>query len=133
MSLGEVVAGVAIVGGVGLLAGARWADAMLADEARYLRAVRGVPASAAARRCTPWVLAALVRRRGVPRRWSVALGRGAARVAGGRAAGAAWIAAHRRLHRAPRSDWRVTASMLAVAALGQVVARSPRDGTPRTT
>lgn len=126
MSLGEFVAWLAICGGVTVLVGARWADALLADEARYVRAVRGLPASPVARRATPIVVAALARRHGVPPRWSSGVGRSAGRLSSGRVAGIAWVAAHRRLHRAARSDWRLTLAMLALAAAGQVLA-------PRTT
>lgn len=134
MSLGGIGAWLAIGGGLGLLAAVRWADALLADEARYLAAVRGLPSSALARRVTPVVVAIGVRRWGVPGRWSTRLGRRVGRVAGGRTAGVLWVAAHRRLHRAGPTDWRRATTMLVLAAVGTVASPRHRAGeAPRAT
>ncbi|MFN8052170.1 MAG: hypothetical protein U0Q22_12070 [Acidimicrobiales bacterium] len=99
--------------------GAReWARAVLADEERYVRAVRHLPSSALVRR----VGGAAVRHRS-GRRWA---GMVATTLMGTDVFAAGWVRAHRLAHRtrprAGRHATRTTVAMLALGAAGSAIA-----------
>jgi len=108
-----------------------WCRAVLVDEDRYLRAVAHLPRSRRLARLAGWSVSVAARHhggwnRGVTPRAARLLAVTTRHTMTTRSFGRAWLVGHRYLHRGRGPDRRLAATMLVLAATGQVVGLANR-------
>lgn len=113
------------------LGGLRWGRAVLVDEERYLRAVNRLPGSRRLAHIAGWSVSLVAQHhsgwhQGLSPRAARLLAVATRRTMPTRSFGRAWMVSHRWLHRRRGPDLRVAATMLLLAATGEMVGLASR-------